>query len=64
MKGMKASELKAFIHVLTENDDVIITEEFISELFNAFGDEYEINSNCRVRTHDNTFKGLVLNKIK
>lgn len=64
MKGMKVSELKAFLYTLTEDDDAVITKEFISELFQAFGDEYDVNPNRSVRTDENTLKRLVLNKVK
>ena len=64
MKGLKISELKAFLHTLTDNDDAVITKEFMSELFMAFGDEYDVNCNRSVRTDENMFKRLVLGKAK
>ena len=64
MKGLKVSELKAFLHIFTENDDAVATKELVSNIFEAFGDEYDVNSNCSVRTDESTFKSLVLDKIK
>ena len=64
MKGMKVSELKAFLYTLTEEDNAVVTKEFMSGLFDAFGDEYGIIFDHYEKTDENAFKSLVLSKAK
>lgn len=64
MKGLKVSELKAFLHIFTENDDAVATKELVSNIFEAFGDEYGVMFDHYEKTDENAFKSLVLGKAK
>lgn len=75
MKGLKVSELKAFLHILTETDDDVVTKEDINRIFDGFGDQYRAvesyddffntdeSKEVLVFDHKNPFKDDVLSSI-
>lgn len=75
MKGLKVSELKAFLHILTETDDDVVTKKDINRIFNGFGDQYyavvsyedffntDESKEVLVFDHENPFKDKILSHL-
>lgn len=75
MKGLKVSELKAFLHILTETDDDVVTKKDITRIFDGFGDQYHAvvsyenffntdeGKEVLVFDHGNPFKDNILSHL-
>lgn len=75
MKGLKVSELKAFLHALTETDDDVVTKKDINRIFDGFGDQYHADvpyddffntdesKEVLDLDHENPFKDIVLSHL-